>query len=297
VRRPPRPEDAEEAHAVTTAFGRHFGDEDIWSVEDMLEEWRGLDLERDAWLWERDGRIAACAGLEDRGGHLDVDGYVHPDFFGHGLGSAIVDTTEARALELGAPRLFNAVLTADRRGAALLEGRGYREVRRFYRMAISLDGPPPEPEWPEGIEVSTFDPSEAREVHAALEEAFADEWDHTPEPFERFVARRLESQRFDPTLWSVARDGGEIAGVLVADWKRHGPAGWIASLGVRRPWRRRGLGLALLRRALGEFERRGERHVQLGVDAENPTGATRLYERAGMRVAFEAILFEKTLEP
>ena len=72
--------------------------------------------------------------------------------------------------------------------------------------------------------------------------------------------------------------------------------GWIASVGVRQPWRRQGLGLALIHHAFGEFWRRGERKVGLGVDAENPTGATRLYERAGMHVAFDAVVYEKRLQ-
>ena len=295
ARRALRPEDAKAVNAVIAAADARFGGDETWTADDLLEDWRDVELERDAWVWELDGRVAAYGALFPRLGRVDADGYVHPDFLGRGLGAAIVDATEARAAELGASRLVNAVLAGDRRASELLAGRGYREIRRFYRMATALDGPPPAPEWPEGIAVSTFDPAEGREVHAALEDAFADEWDHQPESFERFRERRLETERLDPTLWWVARDGKEIAGLLLADWKRNGDAGWIASVGVRRPWRRRGLGLALLRAALGEFHRRGERLVQLGVDAENPTGATRLYERAGMHVTWEAILFEKEL--
>jgi mycothiol synthase len=297
VRRPPRPEEAEAVYAVIVALDARFGGDPTCTAEDVRDNWRELDLERDAWVWERNGRVAAYGELFTRPGHFDADGYVHPDFFGRGLGSAIVDATETRAGELGALRLSNAVLAADGRAAELLESHGYRETRRFYRMAISLDGPPPPPEWPEGIEVSTFDLAEARELHAAREEAFADEWEHVAEPFERFEQQRLRSERLDPTLWWVARDGDEIAGVLLAAWKTHGDAGWIASLGVRRPWRRRGLGLALLRQAFVEFHRRGERLVQLGVDAQSPTGATRLYERAGMHVAWEAVVFDKMLVP
>jgi ribosomal protein S18 acetylase RimI-like enzyme len=40
---------------------------------------------------------------------------------------------------------------------------------------------------------------------------------------------------------------------------------------------------------------RRERVVQLGVDAENPSGATRLYERVGMTVGFEAVIYAKDL--
>ena len=58
--------------------------------------------------------------------------------------------------------------------------------------------------------------------------------------------------------------------------------GYVTDLSVRRPWRRRGLALALLRHAFGEFRGRGCHAVTLDVDAENTTGAVRLYERAGM---------------
>ena len=71
--------------------------------------------------------------------------------------------------------------------------------------------------------------------------------------------------------------------------------GWIGAIGVREPWRKRGLGLALLHHAFADWFRRGVTTVALGVDAENPTGATRLYERAGMHVAYEAIVFQKAL--
>jgi mycothiol synthase len=80
--------------------------------------------------------------------------------------------------------------------------------------------------------------------------------------------------------------------VLRCDAERAG-AGWIGAIGVLRPWRQRGLGLALLRHAFGEFYRRGQPRAGLGVDAQNPTGATRLYERAGMHVAYEAVAFKK----
>jgi GNAT superfamily N-acetyltransferase len=88
--------------------------------------------------------------------------------------------------------------------------------------------------------------------------------------------------------------GDEIAGVLRGEPNRFG-TGWVGALGVREGWRKRGIGLALLRHAFAEFHRRGETRIALGVDAQNPTGATRLYERAGMRVAYEAIAFEKEL--
>ncbi len=298
--RAPSPEDAAEVSRVVAAFDSSFGVEETEQAEDLADEWRELDLDRDAWVWEREGRIVAYGAVFARGEdgpdrRLVADGYVTPEHAGRGLGTAIVEATERRARELAAPRIENAVLGNDARASDLLRSRGYRDVRHFYRMRIDLEAPPPETRWPEGFLVSDFDPAEAREFHAALEEGFADEWGHTAEPFEAFAKRRIDEERFDPTLWATVRGGGEIAAVLIADWKRHGDAGWIGSVAVRKPWRRRGLGEALLLRSFGQFYERGERVVQLGVDAENPSGATRLYERVGMSVGFEAVIYAKDL--
>jgi mycothiol synthase len=64
-------------------------------------------------------------------------------------------------------------------------------------------------------------------------------------------------------------------------------------LGVRRRWRRRGLGLALLLQSFTDFRRRGATRVGLGVDAESPTGAVSLYEQAGMQVVRRNDAYEK----
>ena len=245
--RAPRPEDAEEVARVVAAFDSSFSVEETEQPEDLLDAWRELEVERDAWVWERAGRIVAYGAVYVRGDEgpdrrLIGDGYVDPEYAGRGLGAGIIDATERRARERGFARLENAVLGNDPRAAALLHSRGYRDIRHFYRMRVELEGPPPEPRWPDGFEVSAFDPAEAREFHAALEEGFSEEWGHTFEPFEAFAKRRLEEERFDPTLWTTVRADAEIAAVLIADWKRHGEAGWIGSVAVRRPWRRRGLG-------------------------------------------------------
>jgi len=295
--RAPTIDDVEAVARVTSALDTSFGIDETEQPDDIRDGWRELDLAHDAWVWERDGKIVAYAAVYARGEDkkLIVDGYVDPDYASRGLGTAIAETTERRARERGVPQLENGVLGNDARASELFRSRRYRDVRHFYRMRVELDEPPPKPRWPQGFEVSVFDPAEAHEFHDALEEGFAEEWGHTEEPFEAFAKRRLEEERFDPSLWTTVRAGGEIAAVLIADWKRHGDGGWIASVAVRKPWRRRGLGAALLLRALGQLYERGERVVQLGVDAENATGATRLYERVGMHVAFEAVIYAKDL--
>ena len=81
-------------------------------------------------------------------------------------------------------------------------------------------------------------------------------------------------------MWFLIRDGNDVAAVR-NDPERNG-GGYVGALGVARPWRGKGLGRALLLRTFAEFYARGAPRVTLGVDAENPTGATKLYEGVGM---------------
>jgi mycothiol synthase len=74
-------------------------------------------------------------------------------------------------------------------------------------------------------------------------------------------------------------------------------SGWVNELGVRRAWRKQGLGLILLKRAFAAFYARGQKRAALGVDATSLTGALRLYERAGMHVVRQFDQFEKELRP
>jgi mycothiol synthase len=293
--RPARPEDAAAVAELTAAYDLRWCGVADTSAEDILGHWRGIDLERDTWLWELDGRVAAFGVLFVRHERLHSDGYVHPDLLGRGFGSAIIERMEVRARELGFDKIGAATLAADEPGLRLFESRGYRDVRHFFRMAIDLDSPPPEPSWPARLEPRPVEPEHLRAFHAAKGEAFAKEWGYVPESFEAFEARVVDGPRADLSLWTAVWDGDRIAATLIAGQELGG--GWIASIGVREPWRRRGLGLALLQRSFGQLWERGERRVQLGVDAGNATGAIRLYERAGMHVVWEAVVYQKELEP
>ena len=295
--RPPRREDFDEVLALLQAADAEIMGESDWVADDLRDEWDELaDLERDAWVVELDGRIAAHAYLIARPGRYNADGYVHPELRGRGIGSELIRLTEARARELGAEKLQNATLVGDPCVPGLYARHGYEPARHFFRMVIDLDEESPALSEPDGATIEPYDhPRDARALHETIEEAFANEWNHRYEPFEDFEKRRLAGRHFDPALWFVARADGEVVGAILADWKRMGPWGWIGSVGVRDAWRRRGIGEALLRAAFRELHRRGERKVALGVDVQNPTGATRLYERVGMRVFWEAIVYEKVL--
>jgi mycothiol synthase len=233
--------------------------------------------------------------VRERGEPWRVEGYVHPAAFGRGLGTRIANELEADAVGAGARRLQNSVIEVDAAARELLESLGYDAVRVFREMRIALEAPPAVPEWPDGLRVEAFDPErDARAVHAAHQEAFADHWDYTPRDFETWSKGHLESERFDPELWCVVRAGDEIAAGAICTGDTYG-GGWIHVLFTRRPWRRKGVGAALLADAFGRFWERGERSVGLGVDAANDTGAFRLYERAGMAPFLGWVVYEKAL--
>ena len=174
--------------------------------------------------------------------------------------------------------------------------RDFKLIRHFFRMEIDLSCAPGEPTWPDGIVVRTFRAGDERAVYDAIDDAFADHWDHVMTPFAEWVHfAGVYTPTFDPSLWFIAEEDGELAGFSLCRSERRPGVGHVGVLGVRPHWRRRGLGSALLLHSFHELRRRGRSRVDLGVDAENTTGAVVLYERAGMKVARRLDSYEKAL--
>jgi mycothiol synthase len=291
VRRPTAA-DAPAVAEMVAAHERAICGSSSYTLADLEDEWRTLDLDRDAWVLEADGRVAAYGTVEDRGELWRLDGYVHPDAFGRGLGTQLVRTLEDDAFARGARRVQNGVLEDDGPALAIMTALGYEIVRRFREMRITHTAEPALARYPGGLTVSPFDPTEARPFHAAQQEAFADHWEHHPRPFDEWAKQHLEADGYDPTLWRVVRDADVIVAGMTCRAGVLG-AGWVEFLFTRRPWRRRGIGEALVQDAFHLFWQRGEPTVGLGVDAQSDTGAFRLYERLGMEAAVAAVIFER----
>jgi mycothiol synthase len=287
--------DAAAVTEIVVALESSLYGKSTFSQADLEDEWLELDLESDARVVREDDRIVGYGVVRERGELCRVEGYVHPDAVGRGVGTLIATGLEEEAARAGVGRIQNGVLEADSAARKLLESLGYRAVRVFREMRIELEAPPPAPEWPDGLRVVQFDPErDALAFHAADQEAFADAWDYTPRDFEWWSKVVLGSERFDPTLWCVIRAGDEIAAGTICAADTYG-GGWVHSLFTRRPWRKQGVGAALLRDSFRRFWERGEHNVGLGVDAASATGAFRLYERAGMAPALGWVMYEKEL--
>jgi mycothiol synthase len=293
--RRPAAVDIDKAADVYAAEEEAVRGEVTMGPDELRDWWRLFDLSEGSWIVEDEsGKPVGISCCMRRDGDFESWIAVRPEYRGIGLSSELLARAERHALDAGATVLKAGMLAGNERARTLLEGAGFREVRRFYRMQIDFDTPPPAPEPLDGITIAAFRREDARLYHGALNEAFADEWGFHAMPFEEWKSHRLGQPDADTSAWFVAWDASQVAGVIRCDGKKFG-GGFVGALGVRRPWRGRGIGMALLRRAFAEFYGRGAPHVSLGVDAANPTGATRLYERAGMRVMSEDILFEKPL--
>lgn len=253
-----------------------------------------VDLEKESWLYEQEGKLVAVSWfdfIDDLGFFI---GIVAQGAKSRGLGARIVATGEARARERGAARAQTFGLEQDAAAAQLFEGCGYAPARRFYEMGIELEAAPAVPELPEGLTLESFRTEDARPFYEALDAAFQDHWEHHSLGFDRWWEEKQAAHDFDPTLWFLVREGDEIAGVIRNDPDRNG-GGYVASVGVQRAWRGKGVGRALLLRTFAEFHSRGVPRVTLGVDAQSSTGATKLYESVGMTVENAAVVYEKAL--
>jgi len=289
VLRHARPDDLAAVTALWDACHLAEYGTSIATVEDTRSQWErtGFELARDAWVAETspggplaaygDGCTRDPAGTERPRFILDL--YVHPAHRGGPVGGQMLAQLEAwaaawlAALPPGTrARLQSAAAAVDEPGLRLHEQAGYAVAGHSWIM---------------------------RSAHAALvTEAFSDLNDYHPMTFERWANRMHERETFDPRWWFPAWAPGPdgdptLAGAALCFLE--GDRGWVSQLAVRRAWRRQGLALALLRQAFGAFYQVGVTVVELGVDAANATGATRVYERAGMTIARHYVRFEKTI--
>ena len=315
-----RMEDLEPALALYNRWSRSvIGRDEITDVQAVRDEWvsPNFDPAQDIRLvFAPNGQMVGYIEVWTTSKplvHPWMWGRVDPDYEDLGIGTWLMDWAEQRALQ-ELPNVPAELRFAPRVGTfreaekpkRLFEDMGYRHLRSSYHMLIQMDAPVPEPVWPEGITPRTFNPeTDAEAAYHAMEDSFRDHFGFVEQPFEegfqRFRHFVLDKQDFDPTLLFLAIDdtSGEIAGCNICQLHAFDDPdkGWVGTLGVRRPWRKRGIGLALLRHSFNEFYRRGQRKVGLGVDAQNLTGALRLYESAGMHVEQAFDQYEKELRP
>ena len=313
--RPAGLQDAGNALDLFNAFAVHTIGSPNYTLDELKNDWTspGFSLAEDSLLVLNEAHIPV--GYVDISAWAEVPvnpfvwGCTHPDYEGVGIGSFLMAWAEQRAQKVfdevpPEARVILQCSTLSTNAAArrLYENTGMTLFRHSFQMRTDLDEKPPDAECPAGIHLRTYQhPRQLEAIFRADDEAFRDHFGYVAssfdEGFARFKHHLVDDEGFDPDLWFVAWDGQEVAGVsLCRKYSREDPhVGWVESLGVRRPWRKQGLGLALLLHSFRAFYDRGFHKVGLGVDAGNLTGALRLYERAGMHVHRQHDRYEKEI--
>lgn len=289
--RAPRRDDV----AAIVEASRRFGMEETEQDVAMWFDMPSIDMDRNARVAVENGAVVGYADVGDRSGDgkmLWLDVKAEADAM-----PALLDFLEARTAELAAEDAKSKAWSPEENSAwrAFLESRGYALDSYSFRMRVELPEKLPAPEWPAGITVRTYRrEADEQAVYEAHQESFSEEQDFERDPFDEWTQWSYR-EPFDPELWFIAEENDEIAGIALCRGERGGDEtlGWVNILGVRKPWRRRGLGLALLRHAFGELQKRGRRRVGLGVDGRT-TGAVRLYERAGMHRERTFVWYQRT---
>jgi len=267
-----------------------------------------IDVANDVRLALRAGEPVGYVDLAagSNGARIAIDGRVPPDVADAAdVARTLLAYAERRASALAGDRLAagrDVGLRAYSIGGPVwvecVEQAGFQAVRTAYTMHVDLAAAPPRrPSWPDGIVVRPLAVGEERALYDVHSEVFADVWDYTPRSFEAWWHDAVEDPVFDRSLWLLALDGDEIVGYALGWSQQPGrpELGWIGLLGVRRPWRRRGLALALLQESFCRLAGVGRSQVGLGVDAQSTTGALELYERAGMHVLGRSTTYERPL--
>lgn len=316
IMRPATMDDLETAVELFNACSQAQIGADEFTVEQYRNEWAlpGFDMENSTRaVFTPDGQIVGLVEVWDVSNppvSIWVWGRVHPDFEGMGIGTSLMTWAEERARQSIARipdglqvRIQSGTVSSYKAAGHLFTGLGMEPNRHFWRMAIDLADGIPQPIWPAGITIKTFaEVDDLYAVYKAVDDSFQDHWGYVPSQEEEAIERwqhHIETDEFDPTLWFLAMDGDEIAAISLCRAQiTDDPAmGFVDTLGVRRPWRRQGLALALLHHTFAEFKNRRQKRVGLGVDAASLTGATRLYEKAGMHVARQFDNYAKILRP
>ena len=300
------PEEARLLVEISNASRLAGGSLMVLSVEwlrALYDNRANFDIANDLRLAEADGLPVAKGRVEwrdeNRGDRVhDADVFVTPAA-PTGTFGALLDWTRERHAEIA-----RAQGPIERRRTACvrtvfeppetrpaLEAHGFVPVRYFFEMLRPSLETIRDCPLPEGVEVRPVRPEQLRRIWEAEVEAFSGHWgaaadDGSDASWQMFLA---DPYNRDTGPWQVAWNGDEIVGIVRAfvnddENARLGVRrGWCENISTSQRWRGRGVASALMARALRALRDRGMSEAALGVDAQNETGALRLYEQMGFR--------------
>jgi GNAT superfamily N-acetyltransferase len=283
------------------------------SVEDIAREFKHLehcDPYRDFLFAEVDGKVVGYTRVWWSKDPSDLYLYNHfvdllPEWRGKGIRNVMLRYNEQRLSEMSrmhsadVPHMFQALVAdSEKDWILILENEGYHVFRFGFRMVRpDLENIPDLP-FPEGIDVRPAKPEHYQAIIGAWNEACKDMRGQIPISDEDFKGFQ-ESPIFNPSLWQIAWHEDEVIGTVLnfiderenMAYKRK--RGHVELISVKRPWRGRGIAKALIARSFKLLKDHGMTEAALGVDAENPSGALRLYEKMGFQINKKMIFYRK----
>lgn len=285
------PADVPAVVALTNLVGERDGTGVVTTEESTAEMFRApdFDVATDTFsAWDGADLVAlgsafARASLVEGRAMIGIEGAVHPDHRGRGLGSALLTLLEERGSALGdarhpgAPvRLRTSGGLPDSSSQRLLEQRGYTPDNYFVTMQVPLA------DWADpGGEVVAVRPDATlqEEIRDAHNDAFRDHRNFSPIPAEHWAFwGRSATQR--PEQSRVVLEGGRVLAYAVTGEYEPGVS-HVELVGTRREARGRGLARQVLLGSLRAARDAGYRVSELEVDSTSPTGADRLYVSVG----------------
>lgn len=254
-----------------------------------------VDVERDTRVVLGPGGVAAFAFAMAEAAAPSIMGSmgrVHPDHVGRGLGAWALTFFEHRAASVdGVTTVRLGIEDPDEAGHTLVRRSGYERVRTNFDMGVRFDGQEQPGTVPQGVSVRDLVPGEERVIWRVVIDAFRDHWDHEEdETYEVFYGDWFEDAEHPPRIL-VAEVDGEPQGVIA--WIIENQIPYVFSVAVRQGFRGRGIATSLLEHAKQVAAADGYEEMTLSVDATNPTGAVRVYERVGMSVIRSLAVYHK----
>jgi len=294
--RPARPGDVEAVHEIIAKQNTLDFGSALRTLADLQKLWERIDLDNDTCTAFQDGKLAGYAELRDNDSpfiYLAERNNVDLAF----QFLTILEEKAAAHKKDETVNLFTQISEKNNTLLQLFAANGYKSNLSFLVMELELNEPPASPQWPAGITVRPFVKDQDEPVtYQTDEEASKDKGYHDPLSYEGWVKRMgMGTESFDPSLWFLACEGNEVAGVALNVFDKESNMGWVDHLSVRQAWRKRGIGKALLLHSFAEFHRRGINHIKLSVDSKSLTNAPRLYESVGMKTVQQYHIYRKVI--
>lgn len=311
-----RPAGMQDAQVVADLFNQcsqEIIQKDEFEAGELAAGWDSgsMDLEKDTrMVWDHEKLVAYADIWGVLPPYVRVNTWVrvHPGYKNRGIGWVLNRWVEDRAsdyMQKAEEQLQTFTVSymnvRDQASIQLLTDLGAKPVRYSFVMEGELFQEIEWPALPREIRIRTIDPSEYKTVYYLKEEAFEDHWGHIgtteEEGLKEFESEHLQDPNYDPDLWFAAETHGEMVGMIFGS--KSTPFGqdygWVSILGVKREWRNKKIGKALMLHFFKKIQEKGSTKVGLSVDSDSLTGATRLYESVGMHVIEQYVRMEKIL--